>query len=126
VGCARWAHAWAAGATKVVLPNAFTDLPSAIAAAQQQGMQLPLKSAMLVMEGPRGKPPVAVWTLQPKIDRSGRVESYFIAAADGGRPLTLNDISDGLRITTRSGKKLSISFTRRPKLSLEAQSREAA
>jgi hypothetical protein len=84
----------AAGATKVVLPNAFTDLPSAIAAAQQQGMQLPLKSAMLVMEGPRGKPPIAVWTLQPKIDRSGRVESYFIAAADGGRPLTLNDVSD--------------------------------
>jgi hypothetical protein len=46
------------------------------------------------MEAPRGKPPMAVWTLQPKIDRSGRVESYFVAAADGGRPLALNDISD--------------------------------
>ena len=84
----------AMGATKVVLPDAFTDLPTAIAAAQKQGMQLPLKSAMLVMEQPRGKPPLAVWTLQPKVDRSGRVESYFLAAADGGRPLTLNDVSD--------------------------------
>jgi hypothetical protein len=84
----------ATGATKVPLPNAFTDLPSAIAAAQQQGLTLPLKGAMLVMEAPRGKPPMAVWTLQPKIDRSGRVESYFVAAADGGRPLALNDISD--------------------------------
>jgi hypothetical protein len=85
------------GATKVVLPAAFTDLPSAIVAAQQQGMQLPLKSAMLVMEQPRGKPPIAVWTLQPKVARGGRVESYFIAAADAGRPLTLNDISDVAR-----------------------------
>jgi hypothetical protein len=100
----------AAGATKVALPNAFTDLPAAITAAQHQGMQLPLKSAMLVMEGPRGKPPVAVWTLQPKIDRSGRVESYFVAAADGGRPLTLNDISDVARDYNAQWQKIIDQF----------------
>jgi hypothetical protein len=84
----------ATGATKVVLPPAFTDLPAAIMAAQNQGMQLPLKSAMLSMAQPSGKSPLAVWTLQPQRDPSGRVESYFVAAADGGRPLTLNDVSN--------------------------------
>jgi hypothetical protein len=84
----------AIGATKVVLPSAFSDLPAAIAAAQKQGMQLPLKSAMLAMAQPSGKPPIAVWTLQPQHDPSGRVESYFVAAADVGRPLTLNDVSN--------------------------------
>jgi hypothetical protein len=87
----------ATGATKVVLPDAFTDLPAAITAAQKQGMQLPLKAAMLAMEQPRGKPPIAVWTLQPKVDRVGRVESYFVAAVDSGRPLALDDISDVAR-----------------------------
>jgi hypothetical protein len=100
----------ATGATKVPLPNAFTDLPSAIAAAQQQGLTLPLKGAMLVMEAPRGKPPMAVWTLQPKINHSGRVESYFVAAADGGRPLALNDISDVARDYNAQWQKIIDQF----------------
>lgn len=70
------------------------DLPAAIAAAEKQGMQLPLKKAMLEMAQLRGKAAVAAWTLTPESDPGGRVVGYFVAAADAGRPLALADVSD--------------------------------
>jgi hypothetical protein len=100
----------ASGATKVVLPAAFSDLPAAIAAAQQQGMLLPLKSAMLAMAQPGGKTPIAVWTLQPQHDPSGRVESYFVAAASGDRALTLSDVSDVARNYNAQAQKIIDQF----------------
>ena len=76
------------------LPDGLMDLPAAIAAAEKQGMRLPLKKAMLEMAQPRGKASVAVWTLTPESDPGGRVVGYFVAAADAGRPLALADVSD--------------------------------
>lgn len=79
------------------LPDGFLDLPAAIEAARKQGMLLPLDSAKLMMAQPRGKPAVAVWTLTPRRDPAGRVLSYFISAADAGRPLALSDVTDYFR-----------------------------
>jgi hypothetical protein len=75
------------------LPGGFVDLPEAIAGAQRQGIQLPLDSAKLMMAQPRGKPPVAVWTLTPR-NRTGRVLSYFVSAADPGHALQVSDVTD--------------------------------
>ena len=80
-----------------VLPDGFLDLPAAIDAALKQGMRVPLESARLSMEQPRGKPAVAVWTLSPRDDPQGRVLPYFVAAADAGRPLSLSDVTDYAR-----------------------------
>jgi len=84
----------AAGTERPLPENGLVDLPQAIAAAQREGLRLPLDSARLRMAQPRGKPAVAVWTLSPKKDPQGRVLSYFISAADAGRPLKLSDVTD--------------------------------
>jgi hypothetical protein len=80
--------------SRAVLPESFTDLPSAIAAAESQGMQLPVKSAMLYLAQPRGKTPIAVWSLHPQNDPRGKVENCFIAAEARPCPLELSDVSD--------------------------------
>ena len=56
----RLSNTIAAAGTEHPLPDGLVDLPQAIAAAQRQGMRLPLDSARLRMAQPRGKPPVAV------------------------------------------------------------------
>jgi hypothetical protein len=87
-------HKLGSGAPKTApraLPEAFLDLPEAIVAAQQQGLTLPLKSAILRVAGPQGKVAIAVWVLTP-VNNSG--VSYFVAAADAGHALQATDISD--------------------------------
>jgi hypothetical protein len=77
-----------------VLPHAVIDLPGAIAAAQRQGLQLPLKSALLRVAHPRGRAAIAFWSLEPQRPSGGRIENYLVAANDPGRLLTASDVSD--------------------------------
>jgi hypothetical protein len=59
---------------------------------------------------PSGKTPIAIWTLQPQHDPSGRVESYFGAAANGDRALTLSDVSDVARNYNAQAQKIIDQF----------------
>ncbi len=93
-GTIKLANTLAAAGSEHPLPGAFVDLPAATAAAERQGMRLPLDSARLRMAQPRGKPAIAVWTLSPRNDPQGRVLSYFISAADAGHPLAVSDVTD--------------------------------
>lgn len=77
-----------------VLPEAFLDLPEAIVAAQQQGLTLPLKSAILRAAGPQGKTAIAVWVLTPVNQQGDPAASYFVVASDAGHALQVSDISD--------------------------------
>jgi hypothetical protein len=88
-------HELGSGTPKIApraLPEAFLDLPEAIRAAQQQGMSLPLKSAILRAAGPQGSITIAVWVLTPSTGTSAA--NYFVAASDLGHALQVSDISD--------------------------------
>jgi hypothetical protein len=76
------------------VPDTVIDLPAAIKVAMGEGMKLPLKSATLHVAQPRGRQPIAVWLLNPAQQAGGRIDAYVVAAADPGRPLTVNDVSD--------------------------------
>jgi hypothetical protein len=90
-------HELGSGTPKAVpraLPEAFLDLPEAIMAGQQQGLTLPLKSAILRAAGPQGKAAIAIWVLTPANNSSGQAARYFVAASDAGHGLQDSDISD--------------------------------
>jgi len=84
----------APGTISAPLPHGFIDLPRAVASAKQQGMQGDVKSAVLIVGKPKGKPGVPVWILTPAVQTS-RFLSYYVGATDG-RPLGLMDISEGI------------------------------
>ena len=82
------------GTISAPLPQSFIDLPRAVIAAKQQGLQGDVKSAVLVVGQPKGRPPMPVWILTPAVQTS-RFLSYYVAATNG-HPLRLTDISDGI------------------------------
>jgi hypothetical protein len=82
------------GTLSTPLPQSFIDLPRAVASAKGQGMQGDIKSAVLMVGEPNGKPPMPVWILTPAV-QTARFLSYYVGATDG-RPLRLTDISNGI------------------------------
>ena len=83
------------GAIAAAVPGQFIDLPQALAAAKGQGLRGDIRSAVLMVGQPKGKAPVAVWTLMPVDETQHGHLAYFVGATDG-RALGLMDVSDGI------------------------------
>jgi TPR repeat protein len=77
------------------VPGKFIDLPVAIADAKGQGLKGDIRSAVLMVARPTGKPTVAVWTLMP-IDANQHGNLAYFVGANDGKALALMDVSDGI------------------------------
>ena len=77
------------------VPGKFIDLPVAIADAKGQGLRGDIRSAILMVAQPTGKPAVAVWTLMPIDSNQHGNVAYFVGANDG-KALGLMEVSDGI------------------------------
>jgi TPR repeat protein len=83
------------GTITAAVPGRFIDLPRALAAAKAQGLRGEIGSAVLMVAQPKGKAPVAVWTLMPVDATQHGNLGYFVGATDG-KALGLMDVSDGI------------------------------